>query len=103
MYCFSSHFISNFYYQIPSKTPKILQKNCKNISRYHRSSFQDNFCKLFALHKSAGNVINVKNLNIYKGPKGSSNTLKTCKNVSRYFKRRHLMIYKYFSHCQMRN
>ena len=34
---------------------------------------------------------------ISDSPKGSSNTSKTRKNISLYFKKRHLIIYKYFS------
>ena len=34
-------------------------------------------------------------LSVFDSPKGSSNTFKTHKNISLYFKRRHLTIYKY--------
>ena len=34
-------------------------------------------------------------LYVFDSPKGSSNTLKTQKNISLYFKRRYLIIYKY--------
>ena len=34
-------------------------------------------------------------LSVFDSPKGSSNTFKTHKNISLYFKRRHLIIYKY--------
>ena len=34
-------------------------------------------------------------LSVFDSPKGSSNTFKTRKNISLYFKRRHLIIYKY--------
>ena len=33
-------------------------------------------------------------LSVFDSPKGSSNTFKTRKNISLYFKRRHLIIYK---------
>ena len=33
-------------------------------------------------------------LSVFDSPKGSSNTVKTRKNISLYFKRRHLIIYK---------
>ena len=36
-------------------------------------------------------------LSVFDSPKGSSNTFKTHKNISLYFKRRHLIIYKYLS------
>ena len=35
-------------------------------------------------------------LSVFDSPKGSSNTLKTHKNISLYFKRRYLIIYKYY-------
>ena len=35
-------------------------------------------------------------LSVFDSPKGSSNTFKTHKNISLYFKRRYLIIYKYF-------
>ena len=34
-------------------------------------------------------------LSVFDSPKGSSNTFKTHKNISLYFKRRYLIIYKY--------
>ena len=34
-------------------------------------------------------------LSAFDSPKGSSNTVKTRKNISLYFKRRHLIIYNY--------
>ena len=34
-------------------------------------------------------------LSVFDSPKGSSNTVKTRKNISLYFKRRHLIIYNY--------
>ena len=34
-------------------------------------------------------------LSVFDSPKGSSNTFKTHKNISLYFKRRHLIIYNY--------
>ena len=34
-------------------------------------------------------------LSVFGSPKGSSNTFKTHKNISLYFKRRYLIIYKY--------
>ena len=39
-------------------------------------------------------------LSVFDSPKGSSNTFKTQKNVSLYFKRRYLIIYNYFFHSQ---
>ena len=35
-------------------------------------------------------------LSVFDSPKGSSNTFKTHKNISLYFKRRYLIIYKYY-------
>ena len=35
-------------------------------------------------------------LSVFDSPKGSSNTFKTHKNISLYFKRRYLIIYNYF-------
>ena len=37
----------------------------------------------------------VTRLSVFDSPKGSSNTFKTHKNISLYFKRRYLIIYKY--------
>ena len=37
-------------------------------------------------------------LSVFDSPKGSSNTVKTRKNISLYFKRRHLIIYNYLSY-----
>ena len=34
-------------------------------------------------------------LSVFDSPKGSSNTFKALKNISRYFKTRHLIIYNY--------
>ena len=39
-------------------------------------------------------------LSVFDSPKGSSDTVKTRKNISLYFKRRHLIIYKYFGFYQ---
>ena len=36
-------------------------------------------------------------LSVFDSPKGSSNTFKTHKNISLYFKRRYLIIYNYFA------
>ena len=36
-------------------------------------------------------------LSVFDSPKGSSNTFKTHKNISLYFKRRYLIIYNYYS------
>ena len=36
-------------------------------------------------------------LSVFDSPKGSSNTFKTRKNISLYFKRRHLIIYIYIN------
>ena len=41
-------------------------------------------------------------LSVFDSPKGSSNTFKTRKNISLYFKRRHLIIYKYFSNSRLK-
>ena len=35
-------------------------------------------------------------LSVFDSPKGSSDTFKTHRNISLYFKRRYLTIYKYF-------
>ena len=35
-------------------------------------------------------------LSVFDSPKGSSDTFKAHKNISLYFKRRHLIIYTYF-------
>ena len=48
------------YYQIV----KISQKNCKNISQYHNSSFQDDQVNLYPNLKNAGNAIFTENLNL---------------------------------------
>ena len=39
-------------------------------------------------------------LSVFDSPEGSSNTFKTHKNVCLYFKRRYLIIYKYYSPIQ---
>ena len=39
-------------------------------------------------------------LSVFDSPEGSSDTFKTPKNMSLYFKRRHLIIYKY---CETKN
>ena len=38
-------------------------------------------------------------LSVFDSPEGSSNTFKTHKNISLYFKRRYLIIYNYFLFC----
>ena len=35
-------------------------------------------------------------LSVFDSPKGSSNTFKTHKNISPYFKKRYLIIYKFY-------
>ena len=39
-------------------------------------------------------------LSVFDSPKGSSNTVKTRKNISLYFRRRHLIIYNYLRDLQ---
>ena len=42
-------------------------------------------------------------LSVFDSPKGSSNTFKTHKNISLYFKRRYLIIYNYLQRFLLRN
>ena len=39
-------------------------------------------------------------LSVFDSPKGLSNTLKNCKDINLYFKRRHLITYEYFGHLR---
>ena len=47
--------------------------------------------------QNVGSMIIVANLNFWRGPKFSSNTFKTHKNITLYFKGVHLIIHKYES------
>ena len=106
--------------KLQTKWPRFcFQANCKMLHSLQRTAGQafkncsHSHCRSNLLNfipdpKVVRNTIIVANANISVGqkippipictPKGSSNTFKTRKNISLYFKTRHLIIYKYQEH-----